>query len=213
MRQSIFKEGGDITIRNLIFDMVGVLFRFDTEAYLEECAFTGEDRRILTTEVFQSLEWARLDRGTMVEEDAIASICSRTPLHLHGAVRDFIMRENRAIVPTEGMEDLLRQLKEKGYRLFMLSNTSSRWHVFWKEVSAGKYFEDTLISADVGLVKPDPEIFRLAFRKFQVVPEETVFIDDRAINAEAAFYTGIQAFVFHDDLQELRRWLRGLGVL
>ena len=45
-------------IRNIIFDMVGVLMRFDTESYIEEHHLSEEDVAILRKEVFRSLEWA-----------------------------------------------------------------------------------------------------------------------------------------------------------
>ena len=198
-------------IKNIIFDMVGVVLRFDTEGYCRDHGFTEEDRRIIKREVFGSLEWARQDRGTITDDDAIAAICARTPEHLHKAVRDFILRENRAILSTEGMETLLAQLKELGYRLFLLSNTCTRQHVFWPSVPESRYFDDTLISADVGLVKPQPEIFRLACEQFRIDPVETAYIDDSPMNAEAAYFIGMHAFVFHDDMTELRVWLEGLG--
>ena len=50
-------------IRNIIFDMVGVLMRFDTESYIEEHHLSEEDVAILRKEVFRSLEWAMQDTG------------------------------------------------------------------------------------------------------------------------------------------------------
>ena len=108
------------------------------------------------------------------------------------------------------MDELLSRLKEQGYRLFLLSNTCRRQHVFWPLVPESRFFEDTLISADVGLVKPQPEIFMMACEKFGIDPVETAYIDDSPMNAEAAYYVGMHAFVFHDDILELRNWLNEL---
>ncbi len=68
-------------------------------------------------------------------------------------------------------------------------------------------FDGTLISADVGLVKPDPAIFRLAFRQFGILPSESAFVDDTPINAEAAQYVGMKACVFNGDVKKLEQWL------
>ena len=198
-------------IKNIIFDMVGVILRFDTEGYFTDHGFSDEDRRILKREVFGSLEWARQDRGSITDEEAVAAVCARTPAHLHGAVRDFIYRENRAILQVDGMEALLGKLKEQGFRLFLLTNTCTRQHVFWPAVPESRYFDDTLISADVGLVKPQPEIFMLACERFGIVPSQTAYIDDTPMNAEAAYHIGMHAFVFHDDIDDLCAWLRSLG--
>ena len=200
-------------ITDIVFDMVGVVMRFDTKTYYFEHGISEKDAALLGREVFGSLEWARLDRGSIPEDEALQAICSRVPGHLHFAVRDFICRRNRKILPVDGMEELLADLSGKGYRLWLLSNTSKRQHEFWKDVPGRQYFLDTLISADVGLVKPQPEIFMLACSRFHLQPSQTAYIDDTPANAEAAFHVGMHAFVFHDNMAQLRKWLSGLGVL
>ncbi|MDO4867249.1 MAG: HAD family phosphatase [Clostridia bacterium] len=196
-------------IRNLLFDLVGVLMRFDTEGYYRAHGIGPGDAGLLRREVFGSLEWAMQDRGTISEADATASIASRVPARLHGAVRDFVRRENRAILPVPGMEALTGELKERGFGLYLLSNISAAFHRFQADVPALRRFDGIMISADVGLVKPDPEIFRLACRRFGIDPVETAFIDDAPANAEAALHVGMKAFVFKDDVDALRAWLDG----
>ena len=62
------------------------------------------------------------------------------------------------------------------------------------------------------LVKPDPEIFRLLCRRFHLVPEQTVFVDDLATNIDAAKKLGFIGLVF-TDAQTLREDLVSLGIL
>ena len=193
--------------KSILFDLVGVLMRFDTEGYYLAHGIGPGDVDILRREVFRSLEWAMQDRGAISDKDAIASICARVPERLHGAVADFIRRENRAILPVPGMEDLVRACKARGMGIYLLSNTSRAFHRFRAEVPALRHFDGELVSADVGLVKPDPEIFRLACRRFGIDPAGTAFIDDTPINAEAALHVGMKAFVFNDDVDTLRAWL------
>ena len=200
-------------IKNILFDMGGVLMRFDTDYFIRRMGFTDEEARILDREVFKSLEWAMQDRGSISEEEAIRSICRRTPARLHTAVLDLICRWERPILPVRGMEDLLGKLSDRGYHLFLLSNANRRQHEYWPDVPGQQYIEDTLISADVGLVKPQPEIYRLACEKFQILPEESIFIDDMPLNAEGAHFIGMHAFVFHDDIDELTQWLHALGIV
>ena len=191
-------------IGSILFDMVGVLMRLDTEGYYRIHGIAPAERAIIQREVFRSLEWAMLDRGTISEEDAAAAVCERMPERLHAAARDIVYRRNRAILPVPGMVELLADLKEAGFRLYLLSNTSVAYHRFRSEIPGIRYFDDTLISADVGLVKPDPEIFQLACRHFEITPSESAFIDDTPINAEAAHHIGMRAFVFNDDVDDLR---------
>jgi putative hydrolase of the HAD superfamily len=195
------------TIRNIIFDLFGVIARFDTEGYYTVHGISPSDQQILQREVFRSLEFAMGDRGTISEEEAVDAICARVPEHLHEAVCDFIYRQNRTILPIPGMEALLQCLKDHGHYLFLLTNTSKAFHRIRARIPGIELFNGTLISADVGLVKPDPAIFRLACEQFGIKPHESAFIDDAPINAEAAQCAGMRAYVFHGDVDELGKWL------
>ena len=199
-------------IKNISFDMVGVVIRFDTEKYYNDHGIGITDRELLKREVFGSLEWTRQDRGTISDDEVIERICVRVPERLHYVVRDFARRENREILQVEGMENLLADLKTASYKVFLLSNTSSGFYRFWPQVRLNKWFDDTMISADEGLVKPDPSIFRLACERFRIRPEESVFIDDMPMNVEAADHVGMTGFLFRGDARELRDWLKETGV-
>ena len=186
-------------IRNIVFDMGNVMIYFNKNLFLDRAGVTGEDRRLLERIVFDSLEWARLDRGSLLEPEAERLMCSRLPERLHG-------------LPVEGMEELIAELKEKGYGIYLLSNASYRQHEYWPRIPASRFFDGTLISADVKLVKPQPEIYRLLCETFSLIPDECVFIDDAINNAEGAFLCGMHPIVFHDDVAELRARLRELDV-
>ncbi len=199
-------------IRNLIFDMGGVLIRFDRELFLDRLMPEEADRKLLMNQVFLSLEWARMDRGSMTEDQAVESICARVPRHLHGAVETLVKHWDEPLLPVEGMEELIRELKEAGYGIYLLSNASFRQHEYWPRIGASRFFDGTLISADEGVVKPQPEIYRLALERFGLRPEECLFIDDLPANVEGASVCGISGAVFHGSAGELRRDLRAAGV-
>ena len=194
-------------IKNIIFDLFGVIARFDTEGYYARHGISPGDQMILQREVFRSLEFAMGDRGTITDEEAVAAICARVPDRLHEAVHDFIYRQNHALVPIPGMENQLQRLKGRGHRLLLLSNTSRAFHRFRADIPGIALFDGTLISADVGLVKPDPAIFHLACRQFGILPSESAFVDDTPINAETAQYVGMKACVFNGDVENLEQWL------
>ena len=62
------------------------------------------------------------------------------------------------------------------------------------------------------LVKPQPEIYRLLFKKFSLKPEECFFVDDSPANVEGALYCGMTGAVFNDGVPALRKALREAGV-
>ena len=74
-------------IKNIIFDMGGVLIRFDRKYFIERLGISGEDEELLMREVFHSLEWVRMDRGSLTDAEAAESICRRVPERLHDAVQ------------------------------------------------------------------------------------------------------------------------------
>ena len=199
-------------IRNIVFDMGQVVLRFAPDFFLDRCGAEGEDKKLLKREVYQSLEWARMDRGSLTDEQAAELICRRLPERLHETVHELIDRWDRPILPVEGMEELIAELKEKGYGIYLLSNASYRQHEYWPRVPASRCFDGTMVSADVKLVKPQPEIYRLLCDTFSLEPDECVFIDDAINNVEGAFLCGMHPIVFHDDVDELRTRLREEGV-
>ena len=72
-------------IKNILFDMGNVLIRFDRNLFLDRLDLSGEDKQILYREVFASVEWAQMDRGSRTEVTALESICRRIPERLHCA--------------------------------------------------------------------------------------------------------------------------------
>ena len=200
-------------IRNIVFDMGNVLIYFDRDVFLDRIGLTDpEDRKLLLREVYLSLEWSRMDRGSLTDEQAAEIIASRVPERLRQTVHALVGEWDRPILPVAGMEALVRELKAKGYGIYLLSNASYRQHLYWPQVPGYECFDGTIISADVHLVKPQPEIYELLCSRFSLKKEECVFIDDATPNAEGAYYVGMHAIVFHDDVTELRRKLRELNV-
>ena len=199
-------------IRNIVFDMGNVMIYFRKDLFLDQAGVSGEDRTLLARVVFDSLEWARLDRGSLLEDEAERIMCARLPARLHDKVHYFVYDWDKPLYPVRGMAPLVRELKEKGYGIYLLSNAASRQHEYWPRIPASRFFDGTLISADVKLVKPQPEIYRLLCETFSLIPDECVFIDDAINNAEGAFLCGMHPIVFHDDVSELRARLREEGV-
>lgn len=199
-------------IKNIVFDMGNVLLRFDPEFFIQQLGVTPEDGRTLLIQVFRSLEWAQMDRGSLTEKQAAELICQRLPERLHAAAYILTDQLERPIQAIDGSYALVEELKNLGYGLYLLSNASYRQHDYWPLLPCSRFFDGTLISADVKLVKPQPEIYRLLFEKFSLKPEECFFVDDFPPNVEGALYCGMPGAVFNDGVPALRKALRAAGV-
>jgi len=199
-------------IRNILFDMGNVLIRFDRDYFIDRLGVAPEDKPLLMREVFLSVEWVQMDRGSIVEEEAVRQICARLPEHLHDAAEKLVAMWDRPILPIEGMYELVEELKAKGYGIYLLSNASYRQHEYWPRIPAHTFFDGTIISADEGVMKPGAEYYLRALQKFRLKAEECFFVDDVPANIEGALFCGISGAVFHGSASLLRRDLRAAGV-
>lgn len=98
---------------------------------------------------------------------------------------------------------MIQDLKDKGYKVYYLSNWSAWTHDLLQE--AGKFdflnlMDGGVFSYDVGYMKPDEEIYKILLNKYKINPEEAMFFDDREENIEAANKLGIHGVHFprHD---------------
>ena len=199
-------------IKNIIFDMGGVLIEWRPDKLIARLGYEGEDARLLLREVFGDQEWVGLDRGRVSEEEAMAAFRGRLPERLHAAVEPLVYWWRDPLWPVAGMAELIAELKGLGYGIYLLSNAASRQHDYWPDIPGSECFDGTLISADVLLTKPERAFFELFFERFGLDPDECVFIDDSTTNAEGAYRCGMHPIVFHDDVDELRQRLREEGV-
>ena len=109
-----------------------------------------------------------------------------------------------------GMEEYIKELKGKSYRIFGLSNWSEETFSLVRHVyPVLKLMEDMVISGVEHVMKPDPRIFELALQRFGIKAEETVFIDDNPNNVAAANALGITGILF-EGKDKLERTLNNL---
>ena len=200
-------------IRNILFDMGSVLVRFEPETFIARLHVSEEDGEALRREVFRSADWVRLDRGTFTQKEAIDAICARLPERLHGHVEQLVLHWDAERPEVPGMYELVKELSEQGYSLFLLTNASIRHHSYWPTFRFAPLFGDRImLSAEWKLLKPEREFYERAIALLGFDPAESVFIDDQPTNIEGAERCGIPGIVFHGDVALLRRRLREKGV-
>ena len=199
-------------IRNVLFDMGNVLIYFNRQVFLDRLNICEDDKLMLMREVFLSVEWVQMDRGTLTEPEAEVQMCRRLPQHLHDAVHSLVSLWDEPMMPIAGMAELVEELKQAGYGIYLLSNASLRQHEYWERIPGWQFFDGKIISADEKVMKPHPDYYLRALERFHLIPQECIFIDDVSANIEGAMYCGIPGIVFHGDVQLLRRQLRAAGL-
>lgn len=178
----------------LIFDIGNVLLRFDygrVHRALRDAGMTAVD--IPALEELSS----RYERGAIESAEFLHALSS---LVGHVMPADRLTRVWQDIFePNEPMWKVIDSLHGK-YPLYLLSNTNCLHHEFIVErYGIFSKFAEGVYSYRAKLMKPEPEIFDLAIRRFAVRPEATVYIDDLAANVEAARSAGLRAVLYHPD--------------
>lgn len=115
--------------------------------------------------------------------------------------------------PIEGAVAILHELKERGVPLYALTN----WSAETFPLALGRFdflqwFRGTIVSGKERVVKPDPRIYRLLFERFEIDPQQAVYIDDNKRNAEAATELGLHGIHFTTP-EALRLELSRIGLL
>ena len=199
-------------IRNLVFDMGGVLFFYRPMEFVKKYCPKQEDAVLVNHELFEAPEWTEMDRGTITDEEYLTLVLSRLPERLHEVTSWLFQNWHVMPQPFPEMEKLICSLKGNGYGIYLLSNMSPRFYRFYRRIPAMKYFDGMIVSSDIRRIKPDPEIYRALFSRFSLKPEECYFIDDREENIAAGEALGMKGFCFEQDAEAVKDALRGEGV-
>lgn len=200
-------------IENILFDMGGVLLRFEPETFIARLNLGEEDGKLLLREVFHSVEWVMLDRGSLTDDEALERMRGHLPARLHSAAEELVRHWDEPRLPKEDMAELVAELSEEGYGLYLLTNANLRHRSYWPGVPVSKFFGDRImLSAAWKLLKPEAAFYEKALDLFGLDRTTCLFIDDNPINVEGALRVGLDALVYHNDPALLRRQLKEKGV-
>lgn len=184
-------------IKNIVFDLGNVVFRLKFENVIKKFTQNQNEIELLKSAIFDSKEWLKLDEGTISKEEGINIMLSKLPENLHETCKQ-IMNDWTSL----GLElnnetiNFIKAIREKGYRTYILSNAPLEIPVYLKKLDLLKYFDGGIISAEEKLVKPDPNIYKLLLNRFNLIPEECLFLDDKSDNIESAINCKINGYVF-----------------
>lgn len=198
-------------IKNIVFDIGGVLLDwdprnlyrtvFESDAEMEK--FLGE---VCTTQWNHTLDLGR------PWEDAALELVTKFPDHKDHIYMYWDRWMDMFTGPIYESVDILMELKRMGVPLYALSNwNDQKFDGALKEFPFLHTFEKRIVSADVKLAKPDPAIYKLLLDTYDLNPRETLFIDDRMENVQAARDLGIEAIQFVNPY-ELEEKLIAYGV-
>ena len=201
----------DKQIKNIVFDLGGVLVDLDFKAAingLQQAGFANVKEQLMTFNqegIFQKFEL-----GEISTEEFRTAIRENSTVTLTDEEIDALWNAMLLEIPREKLE-LILDLRGK-YMVYLLSNTNSiHWDYVCKNAfnyrgfRVNDYFEETFLSYEMHLAKPNKAIFEKVLHDANLLPEETLFIDDSEANCKAAEEVGIHAHHYHigDDLSKV----------
>ena len=179
-------------IKNIIFDLGNVLISFRPAEYLEKINYPSNIREVILNEIFRSREWSMLDNGSITTAEAIDLLSVKSSLKRPQIADMFDLRTD-IMFPLENNTRLLPVLKLLNFRLYYLSNFPiDIFDEIRNRFAFFSYFDGGIISSEVNLSKPDPNIYRILLEKYRLNATESFFIDDYEGNTKAAETLGMK---------------------
>lgn len=202
-------------IRNVIFDVGGVLLEWDPPSVVARLYPEPEVQARIRHRMFEHPDWLEFDRGTYDESQAAEHFARSTGLTSH-QTRTLLHATRESLRPIPGTIHLLDELSAAGVHLYLLSNMPvSTFGYLVKRDSFFRHFRELVISGAILMVKPEPAIYKHLVEKTGIVPAESVFIDDLLKNIVAARECGLHAIQFRGPehcRSELRNYLPEAGL-
>lgn len=183
-------------VKNIVFDIGNVLAGFVWEDFYHSFGYSEEIFEKLADATVRSPFWNEMDRGKLSDEELLEGFIKNDP-SIEKEIREVFENVERIIKRFDYAVPWIKELKKKGYHIYVISNFSKKAHEectkaldFMEEIDGG------ILSYQVKLIKPSPEIYQLLCRKYHLNAEECVFIDDLPRNVEAARKEGMKGLVF-----------------
>jgi 2-haloacid dehalogenase len=196
----------------VVFDLGGVLIDWDPRhLYRKLFADAAAMEHFLATVCTH--EWHRQHDSGLGMAESVAALKLDHPDHAE-MIEAFAARQDEMMAgPIDGAVTILAELKERGRKLYALSNwPAETFPSARRRFDFLDWFDGIVVSGEVGAIKPEPRIYEALIERFAIPPHSAVFIDDVEANAAAARAFGIHAIRFTTP-EALRAELVTLGLL
>lgn len=198
--------------KNIILDFGGVVVDFRPHDFLMDHFLNRRAEEIVYELTFGSQEWQDLDRGVITRAAANRSMLENAARVNRVFEVQAVIEEWPAMLRTKNTTvKIMKRLKEAGYRLYYLTNIPSDILDELRQRDWFPLFDGGIASCDVHLCKPEPEIYTTLMQTCRLAYDESVFVDDNKINAQAAYNLGITGILYKNP-KSFQRALAACGI-
>ena len=198
--------------KNIIFDFGGVVVNFNPRDFLMDHFMNRRAEEETYDIVFGSQEWQDLDRGIITREEGNAAMLENAARVNRVFEVQTVIDEWPTILRTkESTVHTMQKLKAAGYRLYYLTNIPADIMDELRQREWFSLFDGGVASCDVHLCKPEPAIYTTLMQTCNLAYDESIFIDDNKVNAQAAYNLGITGILYKNP-KSFERALRACGI-
>ena len=181
-------------IKNVIFDIGNVILNFNLSYVLPAFTDNQQEQKFILDNIINSPEWlgnGLIDTGYIKKEEAIEIVKDRTNHTNDKLISDFWNMYNDYAFVDENVIGLIKKLKVNNYKIYLLSNINPYTHNFVKTCGLFDIVDGYVLSYLEHQIKPYESIYNTLINRYNLIPEECLFIDDKEDNIITANRLGI----------------------
>ena len=193
-------------IKNLVFDLGNVLIEWNSEKILTYFEPEKERRQVLRQAIFESGVWHQTDKGELSLKEACEEVLTQLDASYHSAIKNIFYHWYEVVYVYSDLQERIRLWVAQDYRIYILSTTCE---IFYHIEKAGllpiyPLLSGYILSSEVGVVKPEAEIYQKLLKKYNLNPVESVFIDDIQANLDTAAELGFETILSTSETENIR---------
>ena len=184
-------------INTIVFDIGMVLVYFRWRELFQELGFEGEKFETIAKATVHNPWWNEFDKGQISVEEIEEKYILSAPQYRED-IKKIYRHADKFITRFDYTISWIHELKERGYKVYVLSNWSEIAYEANKDNHL-KFLEEMdggILSFREGMIKPNKEIYQLLCDRYEIEPSKAVFLDDNLANVEAARAFGMKAIHF-----------------
>ncbi len=199
-------------IDTVVFDVGNVLTSFGWKDFIKSFGYSEDVTERIGKATIEGRYWNEYDRGVMTNDEIVNNFVSLDK-DLENEIRTTMKCFTGILKPVDYAIPWIGELKNRGLRVLFLSNFSERaFNECQDALGFLDYVDGGIFSYRVGLIKPDPAIYRKLIETYALTPQNCVFIDDLKDNVAAASAIGFNTILF-EEYNQARAELKQLLIM
>lgn len=184
-------------IKNVVFDIGNVLVKFGWKDYFASFGWPEEVQNKVAQATVLDPFWNEMDMGNLSDEEILDGFIKRGP-DVEKELRQMFVNFENLLIQFEYSKGWIKDLQNQGYKVYCLSNMSYKAVRECPALNFLDMLDGYVLSCDVRMTKPDPDIYKKLLNTYNLKAEECIFIDDLEANVMASQEVGMNGIVFKD---------------